>query len=162
MRKENVFCHGNWPRYVTAHQGNVFILTQLGRFFIHRIDSKGQIRWIVHKPVEDFANFPYHTVRCNGYYRSRFAHEGKVNVLLSGSRKGKLDGEFGAILGVEDMEFVGPVSYGRGLIYFSYCHRNGIFALIPNTNEKQLLLKLPDAPYKLSHMDARRTPQPPK
>ena len=162
--KDNQFCdkgtafyHENWIRCITAFQGYVFILTQLlgGRKFVHRIDSRGRSLWAV--PVEDFADF---NVSGHGYYLTSFALEDKVNVLLSGSGKGKLDGESGAMLGTEHVDLAGPVSYGKGLVYFSYSHSNEIFALIPNTNEKELLINLPNAPYQLPHMGTRRRPQP--
>ena len=166
--KGEFFFHGNYIKCITVHQGSVFILTSTdmhtGCRYVVRIDNRGRSLWAV--PSNDdsygspFRNLFDTTIRGHGFFLSSFAHEGKVHVLLSGSRKGKLDGESGSKLATEDMDFSGPVSFGRGVVYFSYCHSNEIFAFIPKTNEKELLMKLPNAPYQISHMGTRRNPRP--
>ena len=52
-----------------------------------------------HSYRSPFQNLFDSTIRGTGFYLSSFTYEGKVNVLLSGSRKGKLDGESGSKFG---------------------------------------------------------------
>ena len=170
--KRSFYYHKNYIKGIAVHEGSVFILTATelsditASQYILKIDTDmGKTIWTV--PVKDesygspFRNFFEPTDGDSGFYLSSFDHEGKLNVLLSGSRKGKLDAETGAKLVIEDVDFTGPVCYGNGLLYVSDCS-NRIFALIPNTNEKVLLIKLQNTPYTVSHKNStRRRPLPP-
>ena len=176
--KENLFSERrvfnyrkNYITCITVYEGSVFILTTTdftltARQYILKIDkATGKALWTV--PVEDesydppFRNLFEPTDGGCGFYLSSFEHEGKLKVLLSGSRKGKLDGETGTKLAIEDVDFTGPSCYGNGLMYVSD-RRNQIFALIPNTNEKVLLIKLQKTPYSVSYTKGtRRRPLPP-
>ena len=169
--KRTFFFHGNYIKCITAHEGCIFILTATDLFhtarqYVLKIDDAGHSLWAV--PVKNdscacgspFRNFFEPTVGGNGFCLSSFEHGGKLNVLLSGMKKGKLDGGTGTKLAIEDVDFTGPVCYGNGLMYVSDCC-NQIFALIPNTNEKVLLIKLPNTPYTVSHLGTRRRPRPP-
>ena len=152
------FSNGDWIRCITAQNENVFILTQIqgGKKYVHRLNSEGHSLWVV--SVESFANF---NVSGHGYHLTSFNYGDKVNILLSGSAKGKLDGKSGTKLEIEQVDFAGPVSYANSLVYFCYYDSNEIFALVPNSNKIKLIIKLPNALYHFPHIGTRSRPQPP-